>query len=574
MEELEKLRQKVEKFPKSTLFVQLAEEFRKLGRLDDAIETLRQGIERQPGYMSARISLGRVYMDKKMLTEAAAEFEKVVQAVPDNLLAHRQLADIYMSTRDEDRAIEQLLKVLELNPMDEKAEAMLSKIHSGGLDEASEPPADEGPADEVAIMELEEEALLEEDAELLSEEAQSGDLDEGYVSEPDSDELGYEAGEVEIEPDGLYEDEDASDYAQEEDSGGLDIPDEEGGEPSSLQSAAADLANLYRGKGSDLDTEDEHVGEVHVSDEDMEGESDLARAAEEVGREVLNEPFDDDDVTEVDASSLEGLEATAYDRVEDDVPTAQELEKSALELEVPEEMAEPVTDLETSALDLEVADTEQVEGLEHTTYDADGDVTYEAMPEAMDAEEAAGPLDEPMEAEQLSDEPVVAESDDIFITAEDVETAEAEPAEALEAAEEAVIAEAADEPLVAEEPLVAKEQPRKASFAELIKPVMESDAAEEAEEVEAVEVAGEAGVPVGQLEIANRLIDSGEYLKAMNVYSALLSDSPDDEMLKQKVQELKMLMNLMGLDKELYAVKLKAYLGAITRRRDEFFERT
>ena len=99
-DELEKLRQKVEKDPASRLFLPLAEEYRKAGKLDEAVTVLLSGLERHPGYTSARVAMGRIYLEKEMLAEAQAEFEKVVSVVPDNLFAHKKLAEIYKE-RDE-----------------------------------------------------------------------------------------------------------------------------------------------------------------------------------------------------------------------------------------------------------------------------------------------------------------------------------------------------------------------------------------------------------------------------------------------------------------------------------------
>src|SRR5512147_3097157 len=95
LKDIEKLKERVDKDPNSKLFVPLAEEYRKEGMLDDAISVLLTGIERQPGYMSARVSLGKIYLEKGMMKEARSEFENVVSIIPDNLYAQKKLAEIY-----------------------------------------------------------------------------------------------------------------------------------------------------------------------------------------------------------------------------------------------------------------------------------------------------------------------------------------------------------------------------------------------------------------------------------------------------------------------------------------------
>ncbi|MEK7789333.1 MAG: hypothetical protein AAB283_05390, partial [Planctomycetota bacterium] len=59
LEDIEKLKEKLKKDPNSKLFVPLAEEYRKKGMLDEAISVLMTGITSQPGYTSARVSLGK-----------------------------------------------------------------------------------------------------------------------------------------------------------------------------------------------------------------------------------------------------------------------------------------------------------------------------------------------------------------------------------------------------------------------------------------------------------------------------------------------------------------------------------
>jgi tetratricopeptide (TPR) repeat protein len=128
MEEIEKLRARVEKDPNSRLFLPLAEEYRKSGMLDEAISVILRGLERQPGYTSARVALGRLYLEKNMMGEAKNEFEAVARAIPDNLFAHKKLADIYRDSGETEKAITEYETVISLNPLDDDARACLSEI--------------------------------------------------------------------------------------------------------------------------------------------------------------------------------------------------------------------------------------------------------------------------------------------------------------------------------------------------------------------------------------------------------------------------------------------------------------
>lgn len=154
IEDIQKLKEKVAKDPNSRLFVPLADEYRKTGMLDEAISVLLNGLSRQPGYMSARVSLGKVYLEKKMIAEAKEEFEKVISAIPDNLFAHKKLAEIYRDSGDKDRAKGEYRTVLKLNPLDEDAMSNLKTLQSKHVIEeravAPEPVPEELPVQEPA----------------------------------------------------------------------------------------------------------------------------------------------------------------------------------------------------------------------------------------------------------------------------------------------------------------------------------------------------------------------------------------------------------------------------------------
>lgn len=161
MDNIEKLKEKVAKDPSSKLFVPLAEEYRKINMPDAAIEVLKDGIERQPGYMSARVSLGKIYLEKGMKAEAREEFETVIRAIPDNLYARRKLADLYRESKEFDHALEQYKTVLKLNPFDDEAHSHMieieAAIRSAGAGAAAPPAFGEVSLEEPAEAAPEEE---------------------------------------------------------------------------------------------------------------------------------------------------------------------------------------------------------------------------------------------------------------------------------------------------------------------------------------------------------------------------------------------------------------------------------
>ena len=166
LEDIEKLKEKVKKDPNSKLFVPLAEEYRKTGMLDEAISVLMTGITSQPGYTSARVSLGKIYLEKKMAPAAKEEFEKVISAIPDNLFAHKKLAEIYRDSGEKERAIGEYRVVLKLNPLDDDAVSNLETLQRGHMQEEGITATESAP-EEFSVQGNE---AVEPSPELLGEE--------------------------------------------------------------------------------------------------------------------------------------------------------------------------------------------------------------------------------------------------------------------------------------------------------------------------------------------------------------------------------------------------------------------
>ena len=115
---IESLERRVKADPTSVAFASLAEEYRRAGRLGEAIETSRAGLERHPSYASARVTLARALHELGQLDEARAEFETVLGLAPENLVAIRELADIHRRLGDRAATLQYLQQALTLAPLD------------------------------------------------------------------------------------------------------------------------------------------------------------------------------------------------------------------------------------------------------------------------------------------------------------------------------------------------------------------------------------------------------------------------------------------------------------------------
>lgn len=76
-------------------FGAIAERFRRAGALERAVELCREGLQKFPDHISARVTLGWSLLDLGKYDEARVELEQVLRRAPDNLAAIRGLAELH-----------------------------------------------------------------------------------------------------------------------------------------------------------------------------------------------------------------------------------------------------------------------------------------------------------------------------------------------------------------------------------------------------------------------------------------------------------------------------------------------
>lgn len=125
---IDELRRRVQNDPASIAFAQLAEEYRRSGQTDEAVRICRDGLVRHPGYLSARVTLGRALLDLGQLAEARGEFEFVVAEAPENLAAVRGLAEIYHRDGQTTEALTYYQRALALARHDPEIEEIVQQL--------------------------------------------------------------------------------------------------------------------------------------------------------------------------------------------------------------------------------------------------------------------------------------------------------------------------------------------------------------------------------------------------------------------------------------------------------------
>jgi tetratricopeptide (TPR) repeat protein len=147
---LDDLRRRVQKDPASIAFAQLAEEYRRAGEYQQAVEVCSAGLAIHPGYLSARVTLGRALIELNQLEEAQEEIERVLHSAPENLAAIRGLAEIHHRRGEREQALAQYRAALALAPNDPDLEETVND-----LARQLEPPARRAdPADGLSLEQV------------------------------------------------------------------------------------------------------------------------------------------------------------------------------------------------------------------------------------------------------------------------------------------------------------------------------------------------------------------------------------------------------------------------------------
>lgn len=125
--ELERLERRYQDDPARN-FAQLAEAYRKAGRLDDALTMLQGHLTERPNYVSGLVVLGRCLLDQQNDAEARATFERVLGVDSEHIIALRALGEIAERGGDPDEARRWFTRLLDVDPMNDDAELALQRL--------------------------------------------------------------------------------------------------------------------------------------------------------------------------------------------------------------------------------------------------------------------------------------------------------------------------------------------------------------------------------------------------------------------------------------------------------------
>jgi hypothetical protein len=183
---IDDLRRRVEADPASIAFAQLAEEYRRAGQTEEAVRVSREGLTRHPGYLSARVTLGRALLDLGELADARVELQFVASEAPENLAAVRGLAEIFHREGDAAAALEYFQRALSLARHDPELEEIVQQL-------SRQVGAESGPSSGLTFEEAHQELLSAANRVPLATSAeptsQAGDDAQGSTAPFDFDTL-------------------------------------------------------------------------------------------------------------------------------------------------------------------------------------------------------------------------------------------------------------------------------------------------------------------------------------------------------------------------------------------------
>lgn len=93
---IEELKTRWEKNSSSRVFVQLAEEYRRQGQLEEAISVLEKGLAEQPNYLTAQVTLGRCLLESGRAEKAVEMLSRVMEQDPSHPLAGKLLVEAHL----------------------------------------------------------------------------------------------------------------------------------------------------------------------------------------------------------------------------------------------------------------------------------------------------------------------------------------------------------------------------------------------------------------------------------------------------------------------------------------------
>lgn len=127
----------------SSVFLQLADEYRRLGRTEDAVRVLEEGLANHPRHPAALVALGRCRLELGRPGEASEVLERVIENDPTQMVAYRLLVQAYVDQGMAEEARQRLRVYSLLNDADPEIAELRRQI--GRIERQGREPAGTAP---------------------------------------------------------------------------------------------------------------------------------------------------------------------------------------------------------------------------------------------------------------------------------------------------------------------------------------------------------------------------------------------------------------------------------------------
>lgn len=320
-----------EKNPKSRVFAPLAESYRKLGMLPEALQILKEGIKRHPSYVMGYSVLGHCYFDQQNYELAYNTVRPFVASNLENISLQKLFAQICINLGHLEEALQTFKYLLLINPKDEFVSDQVKLLEDDLL--VNEKAEDEGPFPENESFGEDEDEWVQvnfsANAAATNNEEVPDEGDEWSMESPEKEKLdvfkkdvaseGFKVEEHSLDDDYYFEeyDNDAEDGDPQRDFGEESSHDESIKDPIITHT----LVDLYIRQGHKEKAKEilESILELHPHDKASSRKLKELQEFQE-GEKGLTQDFEED-TNDLDLANL----------VEEKVKTANERSKKMLE---------------------------------------------------------------------------------------------------------------------------------------------------------------------------------------------------------------------------------------------------
>ncbi|MEJ5166004.1 MAG: tetratricopeptide repeat protein [Thermoanaerobaculia bacterium] len=125
---LESLKEQLKKAPAPRIYLEISDRLNKEGKGLEALETLKEGIEKFPRNVPLLVTLGKIYFERKELDKCIEIFSQVLKLDRENTIAIKYLAMAYEEKKDYVEAIKKYKFLRVFFPQDEQLQKKIEDM--------------------------------------------------------------------------------------------------------------------------------------------------------------------------------------------------------------------------------------------------------------------------------------------------------------------------------------------------------------------------------------------------------------------------------------------------------------